>query len=365
MQKEMISMRQAFCIVALFICGSSVVIGGSSDADQDTWISMLLAFIGVIPFLLFYARIMRLFPQKDIFEIFDILFGKIIGKVFTLLISWYALHLCAMVLCNFSEFIEIVAMPETPQLPLTIVMLAVTVYIAFSGIETLGKWAIITLPLLSFVVALTIVISIKHMDFSNLQPVMGNEFSKIANGSLKLFSFPLAETVLFLGVAGAIKMKTNPYKLYVYAAAFAMLILLVVAVRNIALLGPAILKIEYFPSYVAARIINIGEFLPRIEGTISMNFIISGITKITVCLLVAVKGISHFFGVTNYRKILIPVSLLTLAVSAILYKSAMEMFAFIDVYPYYAALFEIIIPLIVWLFAEIKVFRQKKLAAGH
>ena len=365
MHKEMISIRQAFCMIALFICGSSVVMGGSSEAGQDSWISLLMAFIGTIPILLFYARIMRLYPDKDIFEIFDALFGKIIGKVFTILMSWYALHLCALVLVNFSQFIEIMSMPETPQLPLMIVMLAVTTFLAASGVETLGKWSVVVLPVTCLIVVLTVIMSLKHMDFSNIQPVMGTEFNKIAAGSLKLFSFPLAETVLFLGLASSVKRQTNPYKLYIYATAFAVLVLLVVMVRNIELLGPALMKIEYFPSYIAARIINIGDFLTRIEGSISMNFVIAGITKIAVCLLVAAKGIAHLFGIPNYRKILIPVALLTLSISTILYKTAMEMFAFLETYQYYALLFEIIIPIIVWVCSEFKVRRQKKLAAGR
>jgi spore germination protein KB len=279
--------------------------------------------------------------------------------------SWYALHLGSLVVDNFSQFIEIMAMPETPQLPLMIVMLALTTYLAASGVETLGKWAIVTLPILCLIVTLTVVMSLSQMDFTNIQPVMGTEFSKIAAGSLKLFTFPLAETVLFLGLAGSIKRQTNPYKLYIYATAFTVLILLVVMVRNIELLGPALMKIEYFPSYIAARIINIGDFLTRIEGSISMNFVIAGVTKITVCLLVAAKGIAHLFGITNYRKILICVSLLMLALSAILYDTAMEMFAFLETYQYYALPFQIVIPVIVWVFAEFKVRRQKKLAAGR
>jgi spore germination protein KB len=134
--------------------------------------------------------------------------------------------------------------------------------------------------------------------------------------------------------------------------------------RNIALLGP-LAQIQYFPSYIAARIIDVGDVLTRIEGTISMNFIISGLTKISLCLLVAAKGIAHLLGVSNYRRILIPVSVLALAISVTLYTSAMEMFAFINVYPYYAMPFQVFIPILVWLLAEIKIKRQKKLAAGR
>ncbi len=364
MQKEMISMRQAFCIIATFIWGSSVVMGGSSDAGQDSWISLLLAFAWALPLYFIYGRVMRLYPEKNIFEILQIVFGKIAGGIIILLISWYALHLCSVVLCNFSQFIEIVAMPETPQLPLIIVMLAVTTYLAMSGVETLGKWSIVSLPIILSVAFLTIVLALHHMDFSNIMPVGEHSFSDIANGSLGIFSFPFAETVLFLGIADSVKKQTNSYKLYVYATGFGALILLLVMLRNIELLG-SLTDIEYFPSYIAARIIDVGDILTRIEGTISMNFIVSGVTKITVCLLVAAKGIACLLGISSYRRILIPVSALVLALSTTLYTSAMQMFGFISIYPYYAMPFQVFIPVIVWLLGEIKIRRQKKLAAGR
>lgn len=364
MQREIISTRQAVCIIALFIWGSSVVMGGSSEAGNDSWLSLLLAFAFLIPLLLIDGRLMQLYPEKNLFDIFQAIFGKTGGKIFILFISWYALHLCAIVLCNFSQFIEIVAMPETPQLPLLIVMLAVTTYLAFSGVETLGKWSVVTTPIVIFVVVFTTVLSLSFIDFSNILPVMEHSFSEIASGSLKVFSFPFAETVLFLGIADAVKRQTNPYKLYFYACAFGMLVLLVVMLRNIELLGP-LMRIEYFSSYIAARIIRVGDFLTRLEGSISMNFIISGVTKITLCLIVAAKGIAYLIGSPSYRRILIAVAVLVLALSVTLYGSAMQMFGFINAYPYYAMPFEVFIPVLLWLLAEIKTRRQKKLAAGQ
>ncbi len=364
MKKEMISMPQAFCIIAVFIWGSSVVMAGNTDVVQDSWISLLLAIAFAVPLLLIYARVMRLYPEKNIFEILQLVFGKIAGGLLIALISWYSLHLCAIVLNNFSQFIEIVAMPETPQLPLMIIMLAVTTYLAMSGSEALGKWSVISLPIILTVVILTIVLALPHMDFSNILPIFEHKFSQIADDSFKLFSFPFAETVLFLGIADSIKKQTNPYKLYVYASCFAGFILLLVMLRNIELLGE-LTKIEYFSSYVAARIIDVGDFLTRIEGTISMNFIITGVTKTTLCLLVAAKGIAHLFGISNYRQILIPVSALSLALSITLYNSAMQMFGFFGAYPYYAMPFQVFIPVALWLIAEMKTKRQKKLAAGR
>lgn len=359
MQKEMISARQMVCIIVMLIFGSSVIMGVSSEAAQDSWISLLLAEVITAPIILIYARIIKLFPEKDLFEIIEILFGKIAGKIIIILMIWYSIHLCALVLRNFSEFVQIAIMPETPQLPIMIAMILVVVYMAKSGIETMGKWSIIMLSIIMLVVILTILLSINKMDFTNILPVMEHDFRTIATGAFQLFSFPYAETVLLLCLASAIKKKDSPYKIYMYSTLIGTAILLLAILRNLFLLGPEMVAASYFPSYVAVRIIDVADYLTRMEGFIAMNFILAGIVKITVCLMAASKGTASLFGIKNYRQILLPVSLLVVALSAIIYKNVMEMFDFLRIYKYYAIPFQIIIPLAIWITAEIKLSKKR------
>lgn len=359
MDKELITKRQALCTIMLFIFGSTVVMGGNSSAEQDSWLSLLLASVAIIPLVLIYARIIRLYPGSDLFAIFETLFGKIVGKVCVALMSWYALHLASLVLRNFSEFIQITSMPETPQLPLMIAMMLVTAYIAKSGIEALGRWSLVVLPVVILVVLFTTVSALPKMDFSNILPIMGHDFGTIAEGSFAIFTFPFAETVLFLGVAGAIKSTDSPYKIYIKAVLAGAAVLLIVVLRNLEILGSATMSTRYFPSYAAARIIEVGDFFSRIEGVISMNFLLTGVVKITLCLLVAAKGIARLFGIDNYRRLVMPVGILVTALCAIVYDNTMQMFSFLPIYEYYALPFQIIIPLVVWIVAEIKAKRKK------
>lgn len=360
MQKEIIPFRQAMCMLLLFLFGSSVVMGVTTVMEQDAWASLLLGAAFFIPLALIYARIIRLYPGKDLFDILETLFGKIIGKLITALLCWYAVHLGGLVLRNFSEFIQVVSMPETPQLPLMVVMLLVTVYLAKSGVESLGRWSLVAMPAVLLIVLLTVVLSLGRMEYTNLQPVLAHGANEIAASAYSVLAFPFAETVLLLSVANAIKKQDSPYKLYLYATLLGALMLLIIILRNLCALGAPMLSAEYFPSYTAARVINVGDFFTRIEGTISMNFILAGITKITLCLLAASKGAARLFGIRDYRQIVLPVSLFALALCAIVHKNAMEMFDFLSVYQYYVIPFQIVIPLAVWVAAEIKSRRQKK-----
>ena len=119
------------------------------------------------------------------------------------------------------------------------------------------------------------------------------------------------------------------------------------------------MKAEYFPSYISARIISISDFLARIEGSISTNFIFAGVSKIALCLLAASKGLANLFQIQNYKKIILPVSLTAVALSCILFSSTMEMINFLKIYMIYAIPFQIIIPVLVWLGCEIKTRFEK------
>ena len=115
MNKEIISGKQAISIFVCFFLGSSLIVGASTRANQDSWIAVILAFIAALPILLVYARILKLYPGKNIYDIVLELFGNFVGKLITLLYVLYSIHLGALVMRNFSEFVSVVAMPQTPQ----------------------------------------------------------------------------------------------------------------------------------------------------------------------------------------------------------------------------------------------------------
>ncbi|MEM1483266.1 endospore germination permease [Oscillospiraceae bacterium PP1C4] len=363
MQNQVLSARQMICLIILFIFGSSLVVGVSSATGQDTWISTLIAIVITIPVILMYARILTLFPGKDIYDIVITLFGKVVGKIVTVLFIWYAVHLAALVLRNFSEFIQIVVMPETPQTVLMIAMLLVTIYLAQSGIETLGRWSIIIFSIIITVIAFTVIFSINEMNFQNLMPFMGHSIQTISMESINIFSFPFAETVLFLSLSSAIRKDVSPYKIFLLGIIIGGLFLVVIILRNILSLGPLMMGSVFFPSYIAASIINIGDFMSRIEGTISVNFMLTGVTKITVCLIAASKGFSKLFNMQEEKYIILPISLLILALCTIIYSNAIEMVNFLKVYYIYAFPFQVLLPVLIWIAAEIKT-RKKKVAKG-
>ena len=359
MLDQPLNSRQAISILLLFNFGSSVVMGVSSIAGQDSWLSLLLATVLVIPAVLMYARILKLNPGQGLFDAIESRLGKVVGKIVTALMAWYALHLCALVMRNFSEFVQISSLIDTPQLPVLVILVVTVCFLARSGCKALGKWSLAMTPVVLGIVLLTVLLSLNVMRFGNILPVFEHSFGEIAQGSFSIFSFPFCETVLFMSIADCLRKSDHPAGIYLTGTLLSGFVLLIIILRNLFVLGSQVVSIEYFPSYVAARIINLGDFLSRIEGSISVNFILAGIVKITVCLIAASKGISKLFGIGCYRQLVMPTALLALALALIVYKNTMEMFAFIKYYPLYASLFQVLLPAILWIASEIGAKRTK------
>lgn len=365
MNNEILTSKRMIFLMCMYLFGSTAILVFGTAVKQDTWIALLLAFVFVMPIVFLYGRIVKLFPGKDIYDIFQALFGKFFGSILSIVFIWYCIHLGALVLKNNSQFVVALQMPETHEIALMIIIIPVIMYIVKKGVVCLGKWATIIFSLSFVVMIFTTVLSFKNMDLQNMLPIMEHSLKEISFSALNMSSFPFAEIVLFLTFASSFKKSESPYKLYIIAFAIVTVMLVIILVRNVLVLGINMNAHELYPSYSLAKVININESLSRFESTISLSFVLSGIGKICVCVLAASKGISKLVKVDDYKALVIPSSVLVLALCTTVYGSATQMFDFLKYYGIYAMPFQIAIPLLIWIVAEIKMHKIKKLKTSE
>lgn len=357
MNKQTLCIKKMSALLIIFMLGSTVIIGGTTTLEQDAWVSVIGGALMAIPMVIIYARISKLYPNKNIYEICIELFGKFFGRILVVLLTWYAFHLGALVLRNYAEFVNISSKPETPQLAIILSMIVVIVYLVKSGIKTMGRWSILVVLIIVFIIGMNFILSNADDNrFDNLLPFLNHSVKRILTDSYSLFTFPYAETIVFLSFFDSLDKKFSPYKAFLWSLAITVFLLLIVTIRNITLLGPFMLRISMFPSYAAIRLINVGKFLTKIEGIAMINYILLGITKVAVTLLATVKGITCFFNLKDYKTMTIPVALLMTVLAIIVYPNVLEMFEFLSLgyYPIYVIPFQIVIPLLIWIMAEVK-----------
>lgn len=360
MNNNTISQKQGIVMMALFIIGTSSLKVMGLEAKTDIWISILVAIVASALIMFIYIKLLTALPDKDFFETIGHYFGKIGSKIILVLLIWFCFDLCAIVLRNYGEFVVTVGLPETPLTPAMFVVMAVAVFSVRSGIEAVGRWSS---TFIFFVVGFMIIstlLVIPRMDINNLLPIYEGGALPIAKGALGVVAFPLAETVVFLLVFPALKKGVSIKKIYLIALLIGGITILISSVTDILVIGSTMAENTYYPTYATMATVHFGEFLQRFEIIAAIIFIIAVFLKLTIALFAATNGVARLFGFKDSRFIVLPMALLILVYVMISFDSMIYFHDWgVKVWPYYAPVFEIVIPLIMLIIIKIRQAREK------
>lgn len=359
MHKEIVSDKQGIAIVILFIIGSSSIFVMGLEAEKDIWLATILAVILALPLALIYAQLHSIFPDKNLFDMMEVCFGKFFGKGMILLFTCFTFYWSADVLVNFGNFIKTIGLIDTPSIIPMLSLIILCTWGIKEGIEVLGRWSETLLIIPVLIILGTMVLLIPKMSINNIRPVLYNGIKPVIKGALHSFSFPFSQIVAFSMIFSNFKEKRSPYKIYTMGLLIGGLILLMTSLTNILVIGVNTAKITHYPSYATIARMNIGNILQRLEVIITIVFILGGFIKISILLLCTCKGITKIFKIKDYRFITIPISLLTINLSFFQYESVMHYSEFQkEIWLYFTFPFHVFFPMLIFIVGKIK---KKKL----
>lgn len=301
-----------------------------------------------------FSRILSLYPGKDLFDILQIVMGKFIGKIISIVMIWFAFHSGTLVLRVLSEFTNTLVFPDTPVVMPMIFFTILLIWSLKAGIEVLGRWAEFFSWVVILIVIIVPILLIPQMDISRLRPILSNGVEPLLKGAFASFTFPFGQTIIFTMVFSNISKIKNYKKTFILGLLIGGGLIFLTTLSNILVLGSGNVSRYYFQSPMAVSLIRFG-FLQRLELTVIIVFLVCVFIKVSICIFAVCNGISKVFGFDDHKFIATPVALLMLSFSFFIYKSTMEMAFFAsNIWQYYSFPFEVIIPLVIFIFAEIK-----------
>lgn len=360
MNKREITAKQVIAAITFFLAGSSLVAGGTSMAQQDSWISIVLAFLATIPMTWVYSEILLFSPKRDLYDAAVFAAGKPAAKILCALYAVYALYVGALVIRIFSEFIHIVNMLETPIIAITAAMMLSCIYLSTKRLYVLGRVAKFTLPFLFLSISITIIFSLKDMDIINLLPVLYNNTKPVIKTAVVLIAIPFGETVICMPMFAGVEHQEKIFPIFFKGLFLGFLFLLAANLRNTLVLGYSASLFD-FPSYEAVSVISIGDFFTRIEVFIGINLLLAGFIKICVSIYSSCFYLSKAFGYDDYAKLSAPCGLIIITLGILAHSNSEEMFSWLNYHPFYSLPFQVVIPLILFIIGKIK---QHSLKAG-
>ncbi|TJX14937.1 hypothetical protein E9840_04340 [Tissierella creatinini] len=358
--KETIISKQGIYLVAIFTLGTSIILSGVPIAKQDIWLSLLIAFFSFIPLVFIYSKILSFFPGKNLFEILEICFGKIVGKILSSLYVSYFFFLGALVIRDITEFIQVASLRLTPQYFSGLMIILVGVYNVRSGFQVTGRLANFAFNFILFLLTIIFAASITKLDFTNLLPVLYRGWSPIIENSIILFAFPFGDIVIFLALFNNLKDQKKTSKVLFTGISISALLLLLNFIRSIAILGFPMAANVYFPVYYANTFLRFDNILENMGIFSAIILLLSGLGKYITCLFAACIGLKHIFNSKNYKSYALPVGFLTLITSQLLFSSTMELMDHVKVYPYQVIPLQVPLPLIILIFSWRKSRKYRK-----
>lgn len=353
-----INARQAGFLMFSFLMGSAILLVPgivTSFAKQNGWLSVLMAALIGVGFILVQTTLGLLFPQQSIVQYSETILGKWIGKTVGLLYIWFFFHLGSLVTRNISDFVITFVMPDTPMVIVSGAFLGVIAYAIRGGIETLGRVNEVMIPVRETIVILVILLSMINMKMENLTPFLGDGIVPIMKGSIPVAIFPFGEIVLFTmllpNISNNRKLKTV-YTITVLAGGTLITTSVLICLIS---LSPAIVARSAFPLQNLIRNIEIADFFTNLDAIGMLLWVSSVFVKAAVCYYCTAIGLAQWFRLADYRPIVTPVGILLLIFSVTIYENIAQEATFAAlVWPFYSLPFVILFPLFMLLIAKVR-----------
>ncbi len=289
-------------------------------AKQDAWVSALITPIISIAFIWLYDCLARMYPGKNLIEIFSCTFGKWIGWVVSAVFVLFVCFLdAAQVIFYIGNFVQSNYMLGTPLYALNLLLTLALIIGILYGIETIARSAEIFIVIVIILVILMLSLNIQNIKMENILPALENGIAPTLKGSLYLISYITWPLIVFNMINPAsINEPPKARRSMLIGFTIAAVMNLGTTIMSILVLGSPIVATSPYPSYLLAQQGDIG-ILTRIESILAMIWMMSQFIRISIYFYAGIIGLSQMFGLKDHKRIVWPLGLILFVYSMIVY----------------------------------------------
>nr|WP_202894884.1 endospore germination permease [Paenibacillus sp. 23TSA30-6] len=319
-----ISARQLMILTTLYTVGSAILIipsGMAEVAKQDAWMAALVGVVAGLLVLYLYIKLASLYPQKTLIGIMEALLGKWLGKAVGLLFfATFFINAPVPVLFYLGNFMTTQMIPETPMPAVNILFALIILLAVRLGLEVIARSAELMFPLFILLYISFTGLIVSNIKLENVQPVLEAGVGPIWSAALSFVSTAFLPHIILLMIFPASVNRFDQARKAIFTGSLIGGLMLVVVVSlAILVLGPDLTARNIYPSYALAKKISIGNFLQRIEAIMATMWFISLFFRITLYMHSTVTAIAQIFRLKNDRQLVLPLGILLVALSTIVY----------------------------------------------
>lgn len=322
-----ISPAQLFCTIILAITGImmfSLPYIANLFGKHNGWISVIVLLISFQLICFLIMTLHKRFPEKNLFEIAELVMGRVIGKVFNFLLSIYYLVI-AVYVCLYGCFLTMEwVLPVTPRPVIYLILLIPALYMAMAQLDAFARYNTIAIWV-TLGLVFCMCYAIQNMHISYLLPIGEVPLTKIINGAIHIspiYSGVNCILIYLPKTSGTIKAKGRAVYLSILTIS---LIYLFIVAACLALLGTHALDIVIMPVLYLLKTVTIFGFFERLDILMISIWLIPSLSAFVIYMHMAYTGITQVIKKKN-KKILVSLFILVF-LSCIAYQSELSIYA--------------------------------------
>ena len=336
MNNEKISPRQLWII--LFLIRSIIIVSDlpvltSGNALQDAWISAILLFFSSEVFVILMTLLDLKFPDKNLIEYTEEIFGKWVGKIFSFLFIFVFIQFAVIETRLYGELLTTYFLPQTPILIIAVSLLIVAVFCVYQGIEVLARTADFLLLLVIVAILGIIFIPLRYIDLANLQPVLVRGWKPIFSGIITPTSY--ISQIWVLGMLSNNLTGKKRFSIPITSIGISLLLLIIISAITVGVVGAYPASRSTFPILTLLRSVKATEFLQRTEVLIIFGWGMGFFIALSTYLYCGTKSLSQVLNLKDYKITVIPLSILIAFLSLYVFEDIFTLYKYINPENYY------------------------------
>ncbi len=325
LEKGKITAAQLLFTTACFIQSSALLSAFLSGVvGYDSWFVVVVAIVLCLPILMVYIGLTKMYPGKNLVEINDLAFGKVLGKVVSFCHVLFFLTLAALNLRDLSVFVKQTIMDKTPDVVLSAVCVLVSALAVRYGLSVVTRFAFLFVLISAAVLTSSLFFASNQMDLNNFLPMLQQPVKTYVQGVNIALSIPFAELVVFLMILPYVREKKRSVGRY-FVGGFLLggVTFLLVVFRDTAVLGNT-LSLFALPAYETLRLIKLFGTLSRLEILFAVVLIILLFFKISILHYATSLSAAQLFGMKSYKPVVLAIGVLMIGYGFTLYPSSVQ-----------------------------------------
>ncbi|KLU63009.1 spore germination protein YndE [Peptococcaceae bacterium CEB3] len=305
-EQEVISDRQYVYLFFIIVVATIVLFVPqvlTKEAGRSAWlVPLLIPLIAGLGSFAIALKLSQRFPGMALPQYSEVILGKMLGKAIGIAYLFYLVSGTVVIIREYTDFINITMLPNTPRLALILMAVVLGSYAATKRIEVIARAAQFVLPLFLGFSVFILLLSIPDMHPDNLLPLFDGGFSPIVRGSIvpAYWFGEIGFVVLFLPVVN------KPRQLWSKASFTMVLVALFIVwetASTIMVFGAAVTKSRLFPFWSLSTYVEFQNYIQRVESLLVITWLELIFLKIALFSYMALTVTVRIFEFKSLKRV--------------------------------------------------------------